>query len=195
MKGAPAMSPQQYIKRYRMEVDLLRTPCQTPTLLPGYCWAPWTSDLLDRHAYTKWESFRGDLDSHVFPCLGEYQGCLRLMHEIHQRETFLANATWLISYEPRGDGLFRDCATIQGLAGSGDTGAIQNVGVVPAHRGRGLGRALVQQALLGFQLAGMKRVSLEVTADNVPALELYRTLGFQTVRTLYKVLEEPATVS
>lgn len=186
-----AAPQQQYIKRFRMEIDL-QVDLPHAELPSGYVWMPWVADLLDRHAYTKWESFRTDLDSQVFPCLGEYMGCLRLMHEIHNRENFLANATWLITYNPHDDGLFRDCATIQGLAGAGETGAIQNVGVIPSHRGQGLGRALVLQALHGFRIAGMRRVSLEVTADNVAALELYRTIGFQTVRTLYKAIEEPA---
>jgi ribosomal protein S18 acetylase RimI-like enzyme len=36
-------------------------------------------------------------------------------------------------------------------------------------------------------------VYLEVTGDNVPAVELYRSIGFTLVRTMYKALE-PAIV-
>ena len=66
-------------------------------------------------------------------------------------------------------------------------GAIQNVGVVPGWRGCGVGRALVLKALHGFRAAGMRACYLEVTADNAPAVSLYRTLGFRCTRTHYKL--------
>ena len=179
-----------YFKRFRMEIDLRDHPLPAPTLPAGYHWEGWTPQVLERHAWAKWESFRSEIDSHVFECLGDYIGCLRLMQEIYSRDTFLANATWLISHDaPRGKQAL-DCATIQGLAQAGNLGSIQNVGVVPAHRGLGLGRALVLKSLEGFRLAGMNRVYLEVTAQNVPAVELYRSLGFKVTRTVYKAVEE-----
>ncbi|MFM8581583.1 MAG: hypothetical protein ACKOFW_08775, partial [Planctomycetaceae bacterium] len=46
---------------------------------------------------TKFESFRAELDSQIFPCLGELRGCLDLMSEIAQRATFVPGATWLIT--------------------------------------------------------------------------------------------------
>ena len=57
----------------------------------------------------------------------------------------------------------------------GPIGAIQNLGVVPAYRGMGLGRALVRQALDGFYQAGLRRAYLEVTAENSAAVQLYRS--------------------
>jgi len=71
----------------------------------------------------------------------------------------------------------------------GRWGAIQNVGVVPEYRGRGLGRALVLQCLAGFQAAGVPRVYLEVTACNLPAVQLYRSIGFCLARTTYRAVE------
>ena len=66
--------------------------------------------------------------------------------------------------------------------------------VVPEHRGQGLGRALMLQSLHGFRKAGMQRVSLEVTADNRPAVALYRSLGFRLTRTLYRPMPAAAAV-
>ena len=80
-----------------------------------------------------------------------------------------------------------DCGTIQGIAVSDQLGSIQNIGVVPEHRGQGLGRALILKSLAGFALARMKRVVLEVTASNLVAVELYRGLGFRITRTMYRV--------
>jgi ribosomal protein S18 acetylase RimI-like enzyme len=68
-------------------------------------------------------------------------------------------------------------------------GAIQNLGILPAHRGRGLGARLLLRALEGFRLAGLSRVHLEVTAENQGAIRLYRRLGFITVKTVFKVAE------
>jgi ribosomal protein S18 acetylase RimI-like enzyme len=68
-------------------------------------------------------------------------------------------------------------------------GAIQNLGITPEHRGRGLGGLLMIKALEGFQRAGLSRAFLEVTSDNTTAIRLYRRLGFSKVRTVYKVIE------
>jgi ribosomal protein S18 acetylase RimI-like enzyme len=190
------MTDTQYFKRYRMEVQLERHPLPPANLPEGYVWCEWHDRDIERHALTKYRSFRDELDAEVFACLGEYFGCLRLMHEIAQQEVFLAPATWLITALSRG-GLVEDCGTIQGMAVSEQLGSIQNVGVVPEHRGRGLGRALVLKSLEGFQLARLKRVVLEVTANNLAAVNLYRSLGFQVTRTMYRAapVEESMTGS
>lgn len=45
-------------------------------------------------------------------------------------------------------------------------------------RGRGLGRRLLQSALAELEVAGIRRVFLEVRESNQPARALYRQLGF-----------------
>jgi len=72
----------------------------------------------------------------------------------------------------------------------GGVGAIQNVGVTPAWRGRGVGEALVLQTLHGFRRAGLGRALLEVTARNEGAQRLYRRLGFRRFKTLYKAVPD-----
>src|SRR5262249_13870611 len=81
------------------------------------------------------------------------------------------------------------CGTVQGVVDRNGLGAIQNLGIVPEYRGRGLGTALMQQALAGFQRAGFRRGFLEVTAQNSSAVQLYKRLGFSRARTVYKVSE------
>src|SRR5262249_9066660 len=83
------------------------------------------------------------------------------------------------------------CGSVQGLRERSGLGAIQNLGVTPAHRGRGLGSALLLQALHGFARAGLARALLEVTAQNDGALRLYRRHGFRCVKTLYKAVPDP----
>src|SRR5579863_2414288 len=119
-----------YFKRFRMEIDLNRLSLGQPILPDGYEWLNWHPGLLERHALAKFESFRSEIDSDVFPSLGDQAGCRSLMSEIVQRATFVPGATWLISCHVAPD-QHEDCGTIQGLVQAGEWGAIQNVGVAP----------------------------------------------------------------
>ena len=177
-----------------MEIHLEDVPACSTDLPSGYRWKEWNSADIERHALTKFRSFRDELDSEVFSCLGEYFGCLRLMNEISRQEAFLAPATWLLSYTDEA-GSPQDCGTIQGIAVSDQLGSIQNIGIVPEHRNLGLGRALLAKSLEGFRLARIKRVVLEVTANNSVAVGLYRSLGFRVLRTMYRASPIEETVS
>ena len=173
-------------KRYRMQIDLKPTSPKPVRLPEGYRWLPWRSLLLERHAQIKWRAFREDLDGKVFSCLGEAAGCMALMKEIVGQSAFCPAATWMVVFQPEPDWPAVDCGTIQGVTRSGGVGSIQNVGVIPEHRGLGLGRALVLQALQGFVQVGMGISVLEVTADNEAAVKLYQTMGFRTIQVLYR---------
>jgi GNAT superfamily N-acetyltransferase len=178
-----------YVKRFRMEIDVAAGRFSQPVLPPDYFWLPWHYSLLDRHAAVKCHSFHDEIDAHVFSCLRDYAGCLRLMSEIAKQYTFLPQATWLITHRADQGPVLSDCGTIQGLMPSRSVGSVQNVGVAPEHRGIGLGRALVLKALEGFRSRSLRRVYLEVTASNLPAVELYRSIGFRLTRTMYKAVE------
>lgn len=52
------------------------------------------------------------------------------------------------------------------------------VAVEAAHRGRGLGRALMARAEADARAAGLAKTSLIVFEANAPALALYRSLGY-----------------
>lgn len=176
-----------YFKRFRMDADL--SAPRRPLPLPGgYRFVSWNEALLDVHARTKHRSFRGEIDALVFPCLGDIEGCRRLMREIRNKPGFLPAATWLVV---RNDALgeLEWCATIQGVVDKLGVGSIQNIGVVPSHRGFGLGTCLIEQALAGFRGQGLRRAFLEVTAENSGAVRLYQRLGFRRTKTIYKVVE------
>src|SRR5262245_56484494 len=85
-----------YYKRFRMEIDLDGS-LDPLALSPPFRWVGWEETLIDQHAEVKYQSFRSEIDAHVFPCLGERQGCQRLMREIRRKPGFLAGATWLIA--------------------------------------------------------------------------------------------------
>lgn len=52
------------------------------------------------------------------------------------------------------------------------------MGLLPAHRGRGLGRQLLSACLDKARSNGITRVELEVRADNERAIKLYERMGF-----------------
>ena len=178
-----------YFKRYRMEVDLSIQDWSDVAECPGYQLEPWDAALLDDHAEVKFHSFRSEIDANVFPCFNEREGCRRLMTDISQKEGFLPAATWMARYVGAGPQRAEPCGTIQGILEPSGHGSIQNVGLTPFHRGHGVGTRLIYRSLEGFQRCGTERVYLEVTAQNVPAIELYARLGFRKTRTLYKPVE------
>ena len=166
-------------------------PPVPPAELPaGYRWLAWEDGLLALHAEVKFLSFHRHPDALVFPSLGTRTGCHDLMAAIRYRPNFCPQATWLVAGP---DGCV---GTIQGLLDGSGHGGIQNLGVVPECRGLGLGRALLMRALAGFASVGVPRAFLEVTANNDPAVRLYRAAGFRAHKTLYRAvyLPHPDTV-
>jgi GNAT superfamily N-acetyltransferase len=176
-----------YFKRFRMELDL-RGRCLDPLSVPhGYRLLPWQPERLVEHAEAKFYSFRHEIDADVFSCLSDLNGCYQLMQEISLKDGFLPEATWLAVNITGVDVEY--CGTIQGIRATHKYGAIQNVGITPTHRGRGLGTALIFAALTGFQQVGLSRAYLEVTAQNERAVRLYKRLGFRRTKTLFKAVE------
>jgi ribosomal protein S18 acetylase RimI-like enzyme len=180
-----------YFKRFRMEIELYEGP-PLPELPLGYSWTPWDDSLLETHAEVKYRCFQEEIDATVFPSLGSRNGCSHLMGAICRKSGFVPEATWLVA---SADGY---CGTVQGIRERSGLGAIQNLGVTAVHRGRGIGRALLLQALHGFRRAGLGRAHLEVTAQNASAIRLYREVGFRCRKTVYKAVEtanilQPAT--
>lgn len=169
-----------YYKRYRMILSL-STPPAIPSLPATYVWTEWSAAVLSHHAAVLAVSFADSQDVCIFPKLGSLVGCESFMRELVRRSDFCPGATWLIR-TIAGEYV----AAIQGLLERGGNGAIQNVAVVPEHRQRGLGRALLLQAVRGFWTCNARTVSLEVTAANTIALELYRQVGFRCYKTIYR---------
>jgi hypothetical protein len=171
-----------------MEIGLGAELFPEPTLPPNYQLLSWREGLLEAHAEAKYRSFCLEIDANVFPCLGDREGCRRLMREISNRGNFLSGATWLLVHQGPADTLPEYCGTIQGILDR-SMGAVQNLGVTPNHRGLGLGTLLLHRALTAFQEHGNRRAYLEVTAQNIGAVRLYQRLGFLKVKTVYKAAD------
>jgi len=76
----------------------------------------------------------------------------------------------------------------EGAQDRAGVGWIVQMGVRPAWRRSGLGRALLCEVMHGFQADGLASAALEVNIDNEAALLLYQRLGFERrrSRTVYK---------
>ncbi|WP_437186460.1 GNAT family N-acetyltransferase [Planctomicrobium sp. SH668] len=173
-------------KRYRMEMDFGCTAIPRAILPEGFAWMKWSPELCDRHAEIKFQSFRGEMDGVLFPNLSSREGCEHLIRKIVSHSGFLPEATWMIE-SPEGELTGRvPCGTIQGLTYTHSWGAILNVGVAKPFRGLGLGRSLVLKSLTGFRRDGIRRVTLDVTAENQIAVDLYRSIGFRLIATTYR---------
>lgn len=91
-------------------------------------------------------------------------------------------AQWWIAYvdgDPAGVCLGNDHLAELGL------GYVSMLGVLPAHRGRGLARLMLQQAFAQDAAAGRRGTRLGVDTDNdTGALELYTSVGMTPVETI-----------
>ena len=59
-----------------------------------------------------------------------------------------------------------------------DVAHITQLCIAPAHRGRGLGRLLLERSANSLQRAGFDAVTLTVTKGNNQAVRLYERFGF-----------------
>ena len=60
-------------------------------------------------------------------------------------------------------------------------GWIPNLGVLPAHQGRGLGRLLMEHALGYLRQQGMEAAKIETLAQNAVGSQFYPSVGFREV--------------
>ncbi|MEM3696498.1 MAG: ribosomal protein S18-alanine N-acetyltransferase [Candidatus Bathyarchaeia archaeon] len=72
-----------------------------------------------------------------------------------------------------------------GFSGLLKKGHIVSVAVLHQYRRKGIGKALVAQALENMRIYNAKQCFLEVRVTNTPAIELYKKLGFEITRTIH----------
>jgi ribosomal-protein-alanine acetyltransferase len=89
-------------------------------------------------------------------------------------------ASYYLVARPDGDDAIVGYAGLR-AGNSGGDGDIQTVAVAPEHRGKGLGRLLVEALLSEARQRLASSVFLEVRADNDAARGLYASLGFQEI--------------
>ena len=84
-----------------------------------------------------------------------------------------------------------------GLYAVAGEGSVTNVATHPDHRRKGVGKALVENAVAVGKELGLEYITLEVRQSNLPARELYEKCGFQIVgkrRNFYTAPTEDAII-
>jgi len=184
-----------YFKRYRMQIDLQEFgDIKEPALPPSFQLHAWDDSLVEAHAHAKFLSFQNEIDCNVFPCLGNADGCERLMNDISSRNGFVPEATWLMTWTDPLTRRSQSMGTVQGIREQKDVASIQNIGITAQYRGMGLGTAIVKKSLAGFEKVGVRFVTLEVTANNSRAYRLYERLGFRILKVVFKSAEVPSVI-
>ena len=77
---------------------------------------------------------------------------------------------------------------------SSNAGRISNIGVDPSRRSKGYGRRIMLFGLQQLKAAGCSQAKLRVHVDNEPALNLYKSLGFEITRQLRLLIWENKNV-
>ena len=70
------------------------------------------------------------------------------------------------------------------LLGITRKGHVISIAVLPEHQREGIGYALMREAMEAMVNYKAKECYLEVRASNVPAVNLYRKMGFEVARTM-----------
>lgn len=68
---------------------------------------------------------------------------------------------------------------------------IDNIAVFPEYRGRGVGRAVTMALVEKARADGGVFITLEVRASNLPAITLYRSMGFESAGVRKRFYTEP----
>lgn len=200
--------PLSHLWRLRMELDLWSRPAIAPAPVPGYRVFPWRWEDSADHARVLFRSFEHSPDSEIIPSFRSLDGCLRLVQMVAHNDFFWSSATFLArqvnpstpspisrggphsqgaqpSALPRNpDGV--PAAVIQIMGDIPGRVNLQNIGVSASHRGKGLGRHLLERSIQVLRGWGISRMGLEVTEGNEAALALYRSIGFEVVERLAK---------
>jgi ribosomal protein S18 acetylase RimI-like enzyme len=126
------------------------------------------------------EAFVGELDEAGRQILREMRFWARLGWLLRVLEWFLPpGEAFAPGYVWVEDGRIVGYTMVRRLRPGSKDWLIANVAVAEGFRGRGIGRALVSACLEYARAFGARRAILQVRADNMPALQLYRSLGFQ----------------
>jgi ribosomal protein S18 acetylase RimI-like enzyme len=123
--------------------------------------------------------YAGHSDSQINDQYRSLHGSLRFLHNIVRFPgcgVFEPGFSWLLRE--------RSTRALVGMALCSrvmdDVAHITQLCVLPALRGRGLGRVLLEQTATRLARAGFSAITLTVTKGNTEAVELYRSCGFTT---------------
>ncbi len=162
----------------RAELAGESVPVEVP---PGYRLIGWQDDYCDAVAEVIYRANAGTLDAQIIPELRTLASTARIVWQTLDGRygRFDRKASGLALAE--GEGVVGVTLTTGRISGQGFTAEIC---VLPAHRRRGLARALMGRAHAIFYAEGRREAMLGVTEGN-PARHLYESLGYVPVGSVW----------
>ncbi|MFQ6090442.1 MAG: GNAT family N-acetyltransferase, partial [Candidatus Bipolaricaulia bacterium] len=145
-----------------------------PVLPPGYELVPWDDRYLREITQLIFDANCGGPDRLIYPELRTLEGTGRMVQGIRAGAVgpFNDEASPIVLHDGS------SCGTILFTRPAPDQGFVAEMAVTEEHRGKGLGKALLVKSLAIAQGQGIRTVKLGVTEENLPAVGLYRKLGF-----------------
>jgi ribosomal protein S18 acetylase RimI-like enzyme len=137
----------------------------------------WTAPAYQAAGELIYACYAGHSDAKINDQYRSLHGSLRFLHNI-------VRFPGCGIFEPGFSWLLRDRYTrmLVGMVLSSrvkeDVAHITQLCILPAYRGRGLGRALLDRATEALVCADFSAITLTVTESNKEAVELYRSFGF-----------------
>ena len=167
--------------------DLRRPTPAAPPLPAGYEFGVPDPDEVDRWAAFAFEAYSGTTDFGVIT-LEESASAYRALYARFlsgELGTYARRLSFIV--QPVGGA---PCAVMHTVFVGGEP-YIGDLSVLPAHRRKGLGRALLMHGLDAFRQAGFSRTGLTATVQNRPAYALYQWAGFEVERSNHVFLRYP----
>lgn len=151
---------------------------------PGTKLQTWNDSYFEEMASLIVAAYRDHVDSQINDQYGHSSGALRFLKNIvifpgcgvFQPETSLVAVEASGGPEERMVGAVLTSRVAPGIA------HVTQICVARARQGQGLGRRLMEASLKRLTARGYRGVSLTVTAENEPAVKLYRRLGFHVIK-------------
>ena len=143
---------------------------------------PWTDRAFEPAARLIQLAYADDVDGQINDQYCSEAGSLKFLRNIVLLPgcgQFLPEASFLVR-PASGDRLIAMILTSTVAEG---VGHVTQVCVMPGYQGHGIGRQLMECAIVALRRRNYESLSLTVTSVNKRAVELYERLGFRTVKT------------
>jgi ribosomal protein S18 acetylase RimI-like enzyme len=184
--GGPVETPlrEQGFKLYTrqfMLLDLQKTPSSPTSVASGMRLDRWNDRFFEPCAKLIYLCYADHVDGEINDQYRSRAGALKFLKNIILLPgcgQFVPSSSFVLR-QPGGDDLIAAVLTSEVSSGVGHT---TQICVLPGYQGHGLGRMLMQTSIEALRSMKFRELTLTVTTENRPAVELYEKLGFTTIR-------------
>jgi ribosomal protein S18 acetylase RimI-like enzyme len=180
-RAVPGAGSLTAFDRNFMRIDLRRTDFPQGRPRMPVVIDRWADPHQEATAHLIADAYRGHVDSRINDQYRTVAGARRFLHNIVQYPGCGA------FFRPASFAAFdSSCGALCGISlaslVSQDCGHITQICVSPEVKGAGVGYALLRQSLMALRDLGCRSATLTVTAANEEAVDLYKRVGFRTIR-------------